>query len=105
AFAAPANDMFANAIVLSGSSGVQTGDNFDATSELGEPQHDDLSPHTSVWYRWTAPDSGLLTVRTAGSSFDTILAVYTGAQLSTLNSVASNDEADDTDDSTSKVRL
>ena len=37
--AAPANDNFANASVISGSSGTTTGSNLNASKETGEPQH------------------------------------------------------------------
>ena len=33
----------------------------------------------SVWYRFTAPSNGTLTVNTFGSNYDTILAAYTGS--------------------------
>ena len=44
-----------------------------------------------MWYRWTAPASGLVTLSTEGSTFDTLLAVYTGNQLNALTQVAAND--------------
>ena len=37
--AAPANDMFANAQVVSGATGTTTGSNSGATKEGGEPNH------------------------------------------------------------------
>ncbi len=33
----------------------------------------------SVWYRFTAPSDGAVTVSTTGSSYDTVLSAYTGA--------------------------
>jgi thiol-disulfide isomerase/thioredoxin len=107
AAAAPANDLFADATLLSGSSISVTGNNIGATAEPGEPEHndDDIPARASVWYRWTAPDNGFVTIRTAGSSFDTTLAVYTGNSVAALHSVAVNDDAGDVDDGTSKVRF
>ncbi len=32
--------------------------------------------HRTVWYRFTAPDDGFVTLNTAGSDFDTVLAVW-----------------------------
>jgi hypothetical protein len=47
-----------------------------------------------VWYTFTAPASARLTANTFGSSYDTILAVYTGA-CGSLSQVpgACNDDA------------
>jgi hypothetical protein len=45
-----------------------------------------------LWYRWTAPISCGFTIDTAGSGFDTLLAVYTGGALATLTPVAFNDD-------------
>src|SRR5205823_250931 len=56
----------------------------------------------SFWYRWTAQAAGTVTVSTAGSSFDTLLAVYTGTAVSALTRVASNDDVS-AKDSTSRL--
>lgn len=89
----PANDMFDDALILSGASGQLEGTNLRASGESGEPNHADYSlPHASVWYRWTAAEDGTLEVTTFGSDFDTTLAVYTGASVNALAEVASNDD-------------
>src|SRR5207245_6010368 len=44
-----------------------------------------------VWYTWTAPVTGVVTMQTAGSTFDTLLAVYTGTALTNLVTVASDE--------------
>ncbi len=90
--AAPANDMFANAQPISGSSGKATGSNVGATKEPGEPNHGGNSGGASIWFAWTAPASGTTTVDTLGSSFDTLLGVYTGSAVNQLTTVASNDD-------------
>ena len=90
--AAPANDDFANAAALSGLPANATGTNVDATTESGEPEHTDFSSVTpgehSVWWSWTAPSDGDVTVDTCGSNFDTLLAVYTGSSVEALTPVA-----------------
>src|SRR5438094_461240 len=91
---APANDLFVNAQSIGGASGRVTGSNVGATKESGEPSHAGNAGGRSVWYNWTAPDSGSVTIETVGSSFDTLLAVYTGSSVSTLTRVASNDDID-----------
>ena len=93
---APANDRFTDARVLAGSSGTAAGTNVGATREAGEPLHAGELGGRSVWYRWTAPASGPVTFRTAGSTFDTILATYTGNAVNGLAPVpsGSNDDVD-----------
>jgi hypothetical protein len=44
-----------------------------------------------VWWQWTANVSGTLNLDTHGSGIDTLLAVYTGSSVSTLQAVAAND--------------
>ncbi len=92
--AAPANDNFANAIVLTGTNLSTTGSNVGATPEAGEPVHwpGGSSPTNSVWWKWTAPGTGVVQINTTNSTFDTILAVYTGSAVSSLSVVASNDD-------------
>jgi hypothetical protein len=90
---APANDNFASATVISGSSVTVTGTNVAATKETGEPKHAGNTGGKSVWWSWAAPTSGTVTLNTRGSGFDTLLAVYTGTAVSGLTAVASNDDA------------
>lgn len=89
----PPNDDFEASDPLGGSSGQVSGTSVGATKQSGEPNHAGLSGGTSVWYRWTAPSSGTVSLSTSGSNFDTILAVYTGGVISSLSPVASNDDA------------
>jgi len=90
----PANDTFANATVITLTSSPTTvvGVNTNATKESGEPRHADNSGGRSVWWRWTAPSVGSVTIDTRGSYYDTTLAVYTGTAVSGLTLVASNDD-------------
>ena len=91
----PANDHFADARVLTGANGVLHGQyNRFASAEPGEPAHATNPAARSVWYRWTAPAAGPVEIDTcgAGNLGDTVLAVYTGTSLATLDEVASNDD-------------
>ncbi len=45
-----------------------------------------------MWYQWQAPASGTVTFDTAGSDFDTLLAVYVETSGGALSVVASNDD-------------
>ena len=89
---APVNDNFANRIVLSGSSVSLTGTNVDSSGEPGEPFHGGSVPDRTVWWTWTAPASGEITIDTIGSNFDTTLGVYTGSAVNSLSTIASNDD-------------
>ena len=89
---APANDLFANAQVVSGSSGTATGSNAGATKEPGEPNHAGNSGGASIWYAWTASSTATVSIDTSGSSFDTLLGIYTGSSVGSLTTIASNDD-------------
>lgn len=92
----PANDKFVNAIavVLSNGTAKVTGYNTNATKETGEPRHADNAGGHSVWWKWTAPSSGTITVDTRGSYSDTTLGIYTGSTHASLTTIASNDDID-----------
>jgi hypothetical protein len=86
------NDDFANMLEMTGNYDYVIGSNEGATFEANEPYHWQFTGYESVWWRWQAPKSGTVTISTAGSSFDTILAAYTGTSLSGLSLVANNDD-------------
>jgi hypothetical protein len=92
----PANDNFANAQGLSGSSDSVSGSNAGASKEPGEPNHADNAGGRSVWYSWTAPSGNPVTIDTIGSGFDTLLGVYTGSSVDSLTTVARNDDISST---------
>ena len=60
-----------------------------ATKEEGEPNHAGQPGGASYWYSYTAPTNGTLQFDTAGSTFNTMLAVYIGPgnSFSTLTNV------------------
>jgi hypothetical protein len=89
----PANDSFASRATITGSTATVTGTNVNATREAGEPLIVGNGGGHSVWWSWTAPASGSVTVTTAGSNFDTLLGVYTGTSVAGLTLVAQNDDA------------
>jgi hypothetical protein len=88
----PPNDNFAAAQLLSGDQSSVDGTTVGATKEASEPNHAGDTGGSSVWYRWTAPATGTLALDTCNSDFDTLLAVYTGADVAHLTAVASNDD-------------
>src|SRR5688572_8048216 len=93
--ALPDNDTFAARIALSGTSVSPTGSNVGATGEMDDPDPN-FTGGRSVWWTWTAPANGYVTITTAGSSFDTMLTVFTGNVVTNLTLVAFNDTEGDT---------
>jgi hypothetical protein len=89
----PPNDLFVNALVLTNASGVIADNTLNATKEIGEPNHAGLAGGKSAWWDVTPSVDGLLHLSTTNSSFDTVLAIYTGNKVSALTPVASNDDA------------
>jgi hypothetical protein len=69
--------------------------NLLATKEASEPELAGNPGGKSVWWQWPALQTGLVTIQTAGSSFDTLLGVYVGSSLSGLTPVVSNDDLND----------
>lgn len=99
----PVNDYFTNRTILSGNSSTNTANNIFASKEAGEPKHAGVAGGNSLWWAWTAPSNGVVTISTDDSTFDTLLAVYTGSVVSNLTVVAAND--DDNRGVTSRVKF
>ena len=97
--AADFSDNFADRPAVTGTSLVQLGNNASATIEPGEPMHASKPGGHSMWVSWVAPTNGLVTLSTVGSTFDTLLAVYTleagsGPVFSRLREAAEGDDVD-----------
>ena len=93
AMAAPTNDNFADAQEIVGTTATVSGTTLDATTEEGEPSHGEFASGSSIWYRWTAPQDMTVLLDLCDSGFDTLIAVYTGTDLSALTQVARNQDA------------
>lgn len=77
-----------------GPSGLGSGNNATATTERpAETNHVGKPGGHSLWLRWIAPAKGIATFSTRGSSFDTLLAVYTGSTLGQLTPVTADEDA------------
>ncbi len=100
---ASGNDLFANAVTITDiyPGNQDSGDTTAATEEANEPN---VAPLTiagcgvnvgrTAWFNFTPTSTGNYTISLAGSNFDTVLAVYTGATFATpLTKVACNDDA------------
>ena len=91
--APPANDAFADALKI-GVGQEYTGVFTDATAELGEPEHGSSAAGRTVWYRYRSPRNARLTIETYGAEYGTLLAAYTGGDVSDLDQVAFDDNYD-----------
>ena len=90
----PFNDDFAARPRLKGDNLAIRSNNTGATAEAGEAAHAGVNPSATLWWEWTATGSTPVTVTTSGSTFDTVLAVYTTTPQGALSVVGSNDNAD-----------
>jgi hypothetical protein len=88
----PPNDYFTNSTSLGSKSIViAVGTNILATKEPGETNKIAGNPGGhSLWWSWTAPSNGIVTINTTGSTFNTLLGVFTGDTVSNLTPIASN---------------
>jgi hypothetical protein len=89
----PANDNFANATLLTTSSGSIDGSNVSATLETDEPLPAVHSGNETVWYAFDPPASRQYEFDTpaADRTFPTQIAIYSGSALASLNEITSND--------------
>jgi hypothetical protein len=93
----PSNDNFAGAAVLQGTASEEPngrrpyfasamGHTWGAGKEVGEPDHGGDQGGGSVWYSWTAPESG--SARISVCCFGPkLLSVYTGGSLAELSPI------------------
>ena len=83
---------FASAQPLSGDSGSVAYNNASAIRDANAPSIAGFPANKPLWYQWTPTSDGEVELDTIGSAGDTVLAVFTGTSLSTLNQVAANDD-------------
>ncbi|MEP0913303.1 DUF4347 domain-containing protein [Leptolyngbya sp. GB1-A1] len=81
-YTAPSNDSWSNATVLTATTGTVFSTNIYATGEVGEPEQS--GKPNSLWWAWTAPSDGTLSLDTGGSNFNTFLSLFTGSNLTNL---------------------
>jgi hypothetical protein len=92
-YVGPPNDLYAYGQQLTGSTASVNGTTVGSTPEYSEAYfntEDQASTGRSVWYHWTAPAGGSTTIDTCTTSYDTLLAVFTGSRLVALTQVATN---------------
>jgi hypothetical protein len=91
---APPNDGRAKAIQIGGIARTFVGSNIGATPEPdgSESAHAGSAAAHSVWWTYTAEESGFLSVTTLGSTFDTVLTVYASNLDNPTGILAENDD-------------
>lgn len=96
---APTNDNFANAINITSTSFTDTKDSSGATTETNDPQPPcsqvELAGSgraNTIWYKVVPTGSGTANIDTIGSSYDSVLSVWSGTSQAALIEVACNDD-------------
>lgn len=79
------NDLFANRVKLSGSNITAIGYNAFASNESGEPTS---SSTNTLWWEWTAPADGTITIDRDAASSALVLCLFTGTQIGSLTLAA-----------------
>lgn len=91
----PPNDSFAGRLEIPGLVASIVATNQFATLETGDPSRNllgfDSEASSTMWWTWTSPSNGLVRISTAGSTFDTRLAVLTGMALENLQLIQASD--------------
>lgn len=83
------NDNFENRIKLHGIYVVATSYNAGATRQSNEPVFGDSTGKT-VWWSWTAPVGGTVSIDLSGSDYSFPVAVFTGSSFARLRMVATD---------------
>lgn len=91
---APSNDPFAGATAISTTPYVNNQDISGATTAGDDPGFSCTGGQmaNTVWYAYTPSAAGTLAVSTTGSTYDTVVGIYTGASPATLTEAACNDD-------------
>ncbi len=93
----PSNDAFANATVVSSPPYRWSQEVFQATTTGTDPSGATLcnvaTRSDTVWYQYTPLSAGLVSVSTEGSTYDTVIGVYTGTE-GALTQIACSDDVD-----------
>jgi hypothetical protein len=104
---APPNDVCGNSVAsftIPGAGGSASGSSSNATNDAGLPGSACPAGSKDVWHYFTPNASGNWLVSTCGSSYDTIVNVYSGA-CGALTQVGCNDDTTQCSGGNSEVRV
>ena len=93
ALAQPANDNFADRVVITSLPFSDSFSTLDATIEPGEPLLCPFPNGSTVWYEFTPSTMVFLQANTHGSGYDTTLAIYTGDPFAPTFPLACDDDS------------
>jgi hypothetical protein len=97
---APANDNFASAINITSTGFADTKDSSGATTQTNDPVPASVSgcvptgsgQSNTMWYKVVPTGTGTANIDTIGSSYDSVLSVWSGTSQTALTAVACNDD-------------
>jgi hypothetical protein len=87
---APANDFFANSIVLYGTNVVFGGNVMAATRESGEPRIAETAMQRTLWWQWTAPGAGTAFVRSRDTNTAPLVGAFRRGLFNQLESITNS---------------
>lgn len=90
--AGPTGDEFYRPFELAGLNATARASNRAATAQYFESAMLNGASQRTLWWTWTAPTNGIYRLSTRGSSFDTVLGLYTGADIAVLATVGVNND-------------
>ncbi|MEW6160700.1 MAG: immunoglobulin domain-containing protein, partial [Verrucomicrobiota bacterium] len=88
----PANDAFANGVVLNGDNARVSGSTIGATLETGERSFPGCDQPRTVWFSWKAPATDRFEIAVDAERGDVEIAVFAGASLGALSEIESLSE-------------
>lgn len=83
------NNPFAQALEIGSDVGQFEFDLANSDTEAGEPSHGGFPPSETIWWRYTPQQSGFFAF-SVNTSFNPVIAAYTGSSLSELTAVDSD---------------
>jgi hypothetical protein len=89
--APPASDSCGNALTMTEGQTISGATNFATTD--GSASCGASGTTRDVWYAYRAPCTGILTVDSSGSGYDTVLSAHSGCPGTTANQINCNDDA------------
>ncbi len=85
------NDAFASRVILNSTNARLDGNNLGATRERGEPALSGSALGRTLWWQWTAPSNGIVTLAALPrDGFTPALGVFSGLAWTNLSLVADN---------------
>ena len=90
---APANNNFASAMSIASTTFNDTKDSSGATTETNDPTPSCVTGRSNtIWYKVVPTGSGTANIDTIGSSYDSVLSVWSGASQTALTEIGCNDD-------------